>query len=83
MSAMAIKPKSKSERFGRRKETLLKKAHEIAKFCEVDLALILRIRKAGRYITYQLYRSRVLAALEGTSSKYSLRFKGFAVLKEY
>ncbi|KIN08859.1 hypothetical protein OIDMADRAFT_98307, partial [Oidiodendron maius Zn] len=49
---MATKTKRKSERLGRRKETLLKKAHEIAKFCDVDVALTLRIRKTGRYITY-------------------------------
>lgn len=51
-SAMAIKPKRKCDRLGRQKETLLKKAHEIAKFCEVDVALIIRICKTGRYITY-------------------------------
>jgi hypothetical protein len=49
---MAIKPKRRNERLGRRKDTLLKMAYEIAKFCDVDVSLILRIRKTGRYITY-------------------------------
>jgi hypothetical protein len=49
---MATKTKRKTEKLGRRKETFLKKAHEIAKFCDVDVALTLRIRKTGRYITY-------------------------------
>ncbi|KIN09149.1 hypothetical protein OIDMADRAFT_110392, partial [Oidiodendron maius Zn] len=47
------KTKRTSERLGRRKETLLKKAHEMAKFCDIDVALTLRIRKTGRYITYK------------------------------
>ena len=50
---MASKLKRKSERLSRRKDTLLKKAYEIAEFCEVDIALVLRIRKNGRYITYK------------------------------
>ncbi|KAJ8069835.1 hypothetical protein OCU04_000249 [Sclerotinia nivalis] len=49
---MIDKPKRKSERLNRRKVTLLNKAYEISKFCEVDIALILRIRKTGQYITY-------------------------------
>jgi hypothetical protein len=49
---MIDKPKRKSERLNRRKVTLLNKAYEISKFCEVDVALILRIRKTGQYITY-------------------------------
>jgi len=49
---MTIKPKRRSERLGRRKETLLKKAYELAKFCEVDVSLTLRIRKTGRIITF-------------------------------
>jgi hypothetical protein len=48
---MAIKQKRRNERLGSRKDTLLKKAYEIAKFCDIDVALILRIRKTGRYIT--------------------------------
>lgn len=51
--AMPIKPKRSSERLRRRKDSLLKKAYEMAKFCEVDVALILRIRATGRYITYK------------------------------
>jgi hypothetical protein len=49
---MTIKPKRRSERLGRRKETLLKKVYELAKFCEVDVSLTLRIRKTGRIITF-------------------------------
>ncbi|APA10379.1 hypothetical protein sscle_06g051490 [Sclerotinia sclerotiorum 1980 UF-70] len=49
---MINKPKRRSERLNRRKMTLLNKAYEISKFCEVDVALILRIRKTGQYITY-------------------------------
>ncbi|KAG9229903.1 hypothetical protein BJ875DRAFT_386342, partial [Amylocarpus encephaloides] len=45
-------PKRKSERLSRRKITLLKKAHEMASFCDVDVALVLRIRKTGQLITY-------------------------------
>jgi hypothetical protein len=50
-ATMISKPKRRSQRLNRRKETLLKKAYEIGEFCEVDVALILRIRKTGRYIT--------------------------------
>jgi hypothetical protein len=37
----------------RRKETLLKKAHEIGILCDVDVAVYLRYRKSGRLITYK------------------------------
>ncbi|KIM99795.1 hypothetical protein OIDMADRAFT_90811, partial [Oidiodendron maius Zn] len=47
------KPKRSSEGLMRRKDSLLKKAYEMAKFCEVDVALILPIRATGRYITYK------------------------------
>ncbi|KAF8847277.1 hypothetical protein BDZ45DRAFT_709734 [Acephala macrosclerotiorum] len=50
---MISKPKRTSQRLNRRKETLLKKAYEMGEFCEVDVALILRIRKTGRYITFK------------------------------
>lgn len=50
--AMAIKSKRRSQRLGRRKKTLLKKAYELAKFCEVDVSLTLRIRKTGRITTF-------------------------------
>ena len=52
-TTMISKPKRKSERLNRRKETLLKKAYEIGEFCEVNVALILRIRKTGSYITFK------------------------------
>jgi hypothetical protein len=45
-------PKRRSERLNRRKTTLINKAHELAEFCEVDVALIIRSRKSGRYFTY-------------------------------
>ena len=53
LTTMVSKPKRRSEKLSRRKETLLKKAYEIAQFCDVDIALILRIRKTGLYITYK------------------------------
>ena len=45
-------PKRRSERLSRRKFTMMKKAHELAQFCDVDVALIIRTRKSGRYFTY-------------------------------
>ena len=50
---MLSKPKRRSERLNKRKETLLKKAYKIGEFCEVDVVLILYIRKTGRYITFK------------------------------
>jgi hypothetical protein len=50
---MPITPKRRSERLRRRKDSLLKKAYEIAEYCDVDVALILRIRPTGQYITYK------------------------------
>ncbi|TVY78280.1 hypothetical protein LSUE1_G009414 [Lachnellula suecica] len=47
-----IPPKRRSERLNRRKFTLINKADELAEFCEVDIALIIRNRKTGRYFTY-------------------------------
>jgi hypothetical protein len=42
---MAIKlPKRRSDRLSRRKSTLINKAHELAEFCDVDVALIIRNR---------------------------------------
>jgi hypothetical protein len=42
---MAVKsPKRRSERLSRRKSTLINKAHELAEFCDVDVALIIRNR---------------------------------------
>jgi len=50
---MAVKlPKRRSERLSRRKSTLINKADELAEFCDVDVALIIRIRRTGRYFTY-------------------------------
>ena len=50
---IAIKPpKRRSERLNRRKSTLINKAHELTEFCDVDVVLIIRNRKTGRYFTY-------------------------------
>ncbi|KAG4415557.1 hypothetical protein IFR04_011321 [Cadophora malorum] len=50
---MAVKaPKRRSERLSRRKATLINKAYELAEFCDVDVALIIRNRQTGRYFTY-------------------------------
>ncbi|RFU29060.1 hypothetical protein B7463_g7278, partial [Scytalidium lignicola] len=50
---MAVNPpKRRNERLNRRKRTLISKAHEFAEFCDVDVALIIRNRKSGRYFTY-------------------------------
>jgi hypothetical protein len=50
---MAIKlPKRRSERLSRRKSTLINKADELAEFCDIDVALIIRIRRTGCYFTY-------------------------------
>ena len=50
---MTTKVKKRSQRLSRRKETLLKKAHEIGILCDIDVALYLRHRKSGRLITYK------------------------------
>lgn len=50
---MARISKRRSERVSRRKDTILKKSHEIAAFCDVDVALFIRNRKTGRLITYK------------------------------
>ena len=50
---MANITKRKSQRLNRRKDTLLKKSHEMAIFCDVDVALFLRIRKTGRFIIFK------------------------------
>ena len=50
---MAVnQPKRRSERLHGRKFTLINKAHELAEFCDVDVALIICSRKSGRYFTY-------------------------------
>ena len=48
---MSYAAKAKSQQFTRRKSSLVKKAHELVRLCNVDLALI--IRKNGKYYTYQ------------------------------
>jgi hypothetical protein len=50
---MAVIPlKRRSERLNRRKFTLINKADELAKFCKVNVTLIIRNCKTGRYFTY-------------------------------
>jgi hypothetical protein len=50
---MAIKlPKRRSERLSRRKSTLINKAHELAEFCNINVALIIRNRQTSYYFTY-------------------------------
>lgn len=46
-----IKRKRKNESINKRKDTLVKKAHELGKFDGIDVALI--ICKHGRYTTYR------------------------------
>jgi hypothetical protein len=42
---MAIKPpKRRSERLSRQKSTLINKAYELAEFCDINIALIIRNR---------------------------------------
>jgi hypothetical protein len=41
-------PKRRSERFNRRKSTLVNKADELVEFCDVDVALTIRNRKTGK-----------------------------------
>jgi hypothetical protein len=50
---MISKPKRRSQRLNRRKETLLKKEYEMGEFCEVDVGMILHIYKTSRYITFK------------------------------
>ena len=50
---MISKLKRRSQRLNKRKETLFKKVYEIREFYKIDVALILRIRKTGRYITFK------------------------------
>ncbi|PVH71044.1 hypothetical protein DL98DRAFT_435928, partial [Cadophora sp. DSE1049] len=45
-------PKRRSERLSRRKATLINKAYELAEFCDINVALIIRNRQTGRYFTY-------------------------------
>ena len=52
-ATMTNKVKKRSQRLSRRKETLIKKAHEMATLCDVDVALFLRLHKSGRLITYK------------------------------
>ena len=52
-STMATKVKKGSRRLSRRKETLLKKAHEMGILCDVDVPVYLCYRKSGRLNTYK------------------------------
>ena len=45
----------KKEKTRRRRKTLVKKAHELATLCDVDVALI--VHKDGRYYTYRSIES--------------------------
>ncbi len=50
---IAVKlPKRRSERLSRRKSTLINKAYDLAEFCDVDVALIIRNRQTSRYFTH-------------------------------
>lgn len=44
--------KRRSQGLNRRQSTFINKADELAEFCDVDVAVIIRNRKNGRYITY-------------------------------
>jgi hypothetical protein len=44
--------KRRSQGLSRRQSTFINKADELAEFCDVDVAVIIRNRKNGRYITY-------------------------------
>jgi hypothetical protein len=57
MAAGSLKRKKDKERERARKrmKTLVKKAHELAKLCDFDVALI--IHKNGRYHTYRSIES--------------------------
>ena len=43
--------KNRREKFRRRKHSFLKKAYELGKYCDADVAVI--IHKNGRYFTYR------------------------------
>jgi hypothetical protein len=49
------KKEKEKEKARKRKKTLVKKAHELAKLCDFDVALI--IHKNGRYHTYRSIES--------------------------
>jgi hypothetical protein len=49
MAAGSLKKERERER--KRKKTLLKKAYELGKLCDVDVVVI--IHKNGRYLTYR------------------------------
>jgi hypothetical protein len=47
------KPKRKSKRLNKRKETLFKKAYKIREFYDVNVVIILYIYKTSHYITFK------------------------------
>ncbi|KAH8799380.1 hypothetical protein F5884DRAFT_120643 [Xylogone sp. PMI_703] len=50
---MAIKVrKRRNERFSRRKDTHINKAHELGQLCDADISPIIRNRKTGRIFNY-------------------------------
>jgi len=48
---MSYAAKAKTQQFTRRKPNLIKKADQLARLCQADVALI--IRRNGRYYTYR------------------------------
>jgi len=50
---IAIKlPKRRSERLSRQKSTLINKAHDLAEFYDIDIALIICNYRTSRYFIY-------------------------------
>jgi hypothetical protein len=54
-SSLKKEKNKKKEKARKRRKTLVKKAHELAKLCNVDVALI--VYKNGRYHTYRSVES--------------------------
>ncbi|KAH8797834.1 hypothetical protein F5884DRAFT_814455 [Xylogone sp. PMI_703] len=44
--------KRRNEKFSRRKDTLINKAHQFARLCDADISLTIRNHKTGRFFTY-------------------------------
>ena len=51
LDKMAYATKAKTQQFARRRPSLIKKADQLARLCNADVALI--IRRNGRYYTYR------------------------------